>query len=482
MQMHSQMAKTGLWKALIFFLVVIPLSLSAHVADDVIFRKVAVVQYDPVHPFTGQRLSDHLGWANAEQRSRQFVKQIAKVSNGKLIYEIKETIWLRKFPKKRYTNQQYTWESYLQCRSDETSCIRPDEADYLTLMVDDTNLAEKIDNKQIDEVWVWGGGYFGFDEFAFKIPDDKPNYEPIPNNDWLYELRKKNLPALDRTYFVMGWIPEVGFDNQLHSFGHRAESALALTAPGQGHWQRCDEGSAYSRYICIDLDQADGAACGDIHYPPNAEIDYDYSNLRYVWSDCHSWRRFPFVWGWPQWINAGAWCADADEVRLTNCHEKYLSWWLDHLPRNPGTNKMYGDEMKNNWWYYIALYREDSEKPDLTPTPITFEGVPIPDVYMEFDSGVSNLGGVGSGVFNIRWLVDGKDVGAYGSHENVPANTTILDGNSGFLWKAETGQHEITFIVDVDDMVDECNESNNQVSIIVNVGSESCEAGEVCVQ
>src|SRR4051794_29956232 len=67
---------------------------------------------------------------------------------------------------------------------------------------------------------------------------------------------------------------------------------------------------------------------------------------------------------------------------------------------------------------------QGASRPDLTPTPITVSGTNHPGSgpplqigsTIHFDSGIANLGDVGTGVFNIRWLVDGQNVNppAYG--------------------------------------------------------------------
>jgi hypothetical protein len=68
--------------------------------------------------------------------------------------------------------------------------------------------------------------------------------------------------------------------------------------------------------------------------------------------------------------------------------------------------------------------------PNLQPTGITFapSSVVVGDTVF-FDSGVRNTGDIDSGIFNIKWLVNGQEVGAAGSHAGVPAGQTVLDGN-----------------------------------------------------
>jgi hypothetical protein len=101
---------------------------------------------------------------------------------------------------------------------------------------------------------------------------------------------------------------------------------------------------------------------------------------------------------------------------------------------------------------------------DLEPTAITYE-VPVVQAGQRvyFDSGVENQAVVDSGVFSIKWLVDGQEVGAYGGHDGVPAKSTVMDGNSQFTWTFDSpGTYTLTFAVDVDDHVQcEANESDN---------------------
>jgi subtilase family serine protease len=104
--------------------------------------------------------------------------------------------------------------------------------------------------------------------------------------------------------------------------------------------------------------------------------------------------------------------------------------------------------------------------PDLLPTIIKIVNLPVEaGKEIHFDSGVANPGGEGTGGFNIKWLVDGQEVGAYGSHEGVPAGSSKQNGNSQFYYTFDDpgSWHTITFIVDVDNHVAEINERNNQL-------------------
>jgi hypothetical protein len=87
---------------------------------------------------------------------------------------------------------------------------------------------------------------------------------------------------------------------------------------------------------------------------------------------------------------------------------------------------------------------------------------------VSFDSGVTNAGFKDSGSFNVKWFVDGVDVGAYGGHAGVPKNSTVMNGNSQFSWTFTTsGNHTVSFKVDVDNGVAEYNEGDNQTTATV---------------
>jgi subtilase family serine protease len=105
----------------------------------------------------------------------------------------------------------------------------------------------------------------------------------------------------------------------------------------------------------------------------------------------------------------------------------------------------------------------ESGRPNLAPTPITVaESDVLVGQEVHFDAGVRNAGNADSGTFNVKWLVDGADVGAYGSHAGVPSGDTILDGNSQFSHTFDReGSHTVSFVVDVDDHIAELGEEDN---------------------
>ncbi len=81
--------------------------------------------------------------------------------------------------------------------------------------------------------------------------------------------------------------------------------------------------------------------CGNIHYPPNGEADYDWANTNIVESNCDDWNNYPAFAGETAQINCQAW----------GCNSRgYINWWLTHLPHSEGET----DGVENNWWVYLG--------------------------------------------------------------------------------------------------------------------------------
>jgi hypothetical protein len=115
--------------------------------------------------------------------------------------------------------------------------------------------------------------------------------------------------------------------------------------------------------------------------------------------------------------------------------------------------------------------KSSSRLANLKPTGITYNASKaIAGDTIYFDSGIRNVGKADTGVFNIKWFVDGRNVNAYGSHSGVPSGKTVMDGNSQFQWTFKNpGSHSVTFIVDVDNHIHESNEKDNSKTIKLSV-------------
>ena len=105
---------------------------------------------------------------------------------------------------------------------------------------------------------------------------------------------------------------------------------------------------------------------------------------------------------------------------------------------------------------------------DLVVENITFSSPPQAGVQTRATARLRNAGTVSTGNFNVKWFLDGVQVG-YGGHTSL-APGQVSTGNVHFFWTPTTGTHRLRFSADVDGQVLESSESNNSYEVIVNVG------------
>jgi subtilase family serine protease len=104
---------------------------------------------------------------------------------------------------------------------------------------------------------------------------------------------------------------------------------------------------------------------------------------------------------------------------------------------------------------------------DLVVTGISFTSPPRPGTPTTAVARLVNAGTVASPSFNVKWFLDGVQVG-YGNHAALGPGE-VSNGNVRFLWTPTTGTHSLRFAADVDNYVRETNEANNSASVTVNV-------------
>ena len=92
----------------------------------------------------------------------------------------------------------------------------------------------------------------------------------------------------------MGWNYERGEGEMLESYCHRIESVLALTV-GRGrrgiHQRNPD--NVWNRFTRVDKDFPGESEVGSVHYAPNSQSDYDWSNTNAVWTYADDWLTYP---------------------------------------------------------------------------------------------------------------------------------------------------------------------------------------------
>lgn len=291
-------------------------------------RRTLVLDFDPViESQQGRRLHAVLGWNDPRQLARDYLAHLRADSGGFVDHRIVEWRELDLFPPK-VDGFRYTDQSYLANWQASSGWHQPDELDY-DYVIQFYGLAQRVAAGEVDEVLLFGAPYFGFYESRLAGPN--AYWCNSPGMPWI---------ASGRLFVLMGFNYERGVAEMLHDVGHRTESFLTRaygswnnSGPVQHDWDR------FSRYDRIDPTHA---GCGNTHFPPNGQADYDYGNSLMVWSTADDWaQNWPNLLGSRRQFGSGEWGSS---------HLGYLDWWFAHLPRRPG---LASGGRQANWWKYV---------------------------------------------------------------------------------------------------------------------------------
>ena len=307
--------------------------------------RVIVVIYNPkLKSQGGKPLVEYLKGTDPRKASHILADTIHVASGGYITYQIVDVIEIDGYSEK-IDGFRYTEQSYLAARKNPDKLAhQPDRSSYRKIF-EENNLTDRVKSQGVTEIWLWGAGWFGYDELAMYIPNRYARFAPT-DNPWFY--RPYDIPhECGRTVWVMGFNYEVGPDNMLHSYSHRVESMLALQC-AHGVWNKNRRGKdPWNTFSSVEIDHpGQPSHVGNCHVPPNGQDGYDYNNKRSVLSYADNWLRYPDLTGPPRLIGSDEW---------NHTQFGYQQWWLSHIPKSPG-HTQYG---YNNWWIYIANVDED---------------------------------------------------------------------------------------------------------------------------
>ena len=315
---------------------------------------VLVINIDPILKTKNQlRLHQYMKWSDPAKLTEKMVADARLASGGYVDYRVVETIDFDGFTTFR-DGFTYTEESFLNMWEKDRAHANRGMTSFKWLF-EKFDLASRIREQDLGEIWLWGAPYMQWDELHWKIPGDKIPYQT--DNPWFY--RPYDIPEVGRTVWIMGWNYERGEGEMLESYCHRIESVLALTV-GRGVWDpKRATNNAWNQFTRVDKDFPGASEVGSVHYAPNSKSDYDWSNTNAVWTYADDWLTYPRLPRVRQQLNArsGGW------EGIVGHH----LWWMKHLPHQAGTT----DGFFNNWWEYIVNY--DAALRKLPPPDATFQ-------------------------------------------------------------------------------------------------------------
>lgn len=292
-------------------------------------KRILLLIYDP-RMFLGIPLVEDRGWFDYDELTTQIIRNFRESTGGYLNLEIAERVVVRDWPVKT-DGFKYTRRSYNRCvDSGGSRCHSPDSADYLA-MIEEVDACTKLNNGEIDELWIWGGPWFGFHSARLAGPGAYwVNSPPL-----LGTTCEDVLP-------IMGFNYERGLDMASVNFGFRIDSTMRFVF---GSWER-EETHAWNKFSMLDSDLRGRGGCGNSVYTVNSPSAWIFDSRNTVRSRCDEFFNYPEV---------------GDEFKQVNCIEwgcdipSYYRWWWRHIPRKEGTNydEHAGREIMNNWWKYI---------------------------------------------------------------------------------------------------------------------------------
>jgi hypothetical protein len=294
--------------------------------------RVYVVDFDPVMD-NGVPLTLHRGWNDPLALNDEYRSDVATASGGVVDQRIVRTSVVRAYPVKpggfTFTNAQY-----LGCLLDHAPTYCGALIDYPAVLnttydVQVGSACDALRMGRVDEVWLWGGPWFGYQEDRIVAPNT-------------------SCPQLARPFAVMGFSYERTVAEMLHDLGHRAE-ALVQAGIGLDLWDRFDgaRGRYAQDFACPaepDLAHpevdASNTHAGNVHFPPNAYCHYQYDRDHPVVTDADDWANFPNLTGRQTTVDATTW---------GGTQRGFMVWWLGRFPRNVGTTQ----GVQNDWWRYV---------------------------------------------------------------------------------------------------------------------------------
>ncbi|KXK27242.1 MAG: hypothetical protein TR69_WS6001000115 [candidate division WS6 bacterium OLB20] len=203
---------------------------------------------------------------------------------------------------------------------------------YEAILAQD-NLCSIINSQNIDQIWMW--------------VDPRPGYDPNPGVEYAIsgdyfeggaQYATYASPAFcggQRSFVFMGFDTTRTADLALHSFGHYMEGLLGNIQSVNLFWYRFG-GNNSAGYPLAQR-------CGNVHFPPNGTIDYDYGNQTVVNNNsCEDWN--PNLTGQTESFNCSKWGCD---------QEGYLIWWMQNMPGYRNLIQYNGDYLPS-WWDFVG--------------------------------------------------------------------------------------------------------------------------------
>lgn len=332
--------------------------------------KVAIVYENPVVTEDGKRLHEvsRIGewayWNDPVEQAKVFEQELEKASHGVVQYEVVKVVEAPHFytykPDGKGGREWITSDdiaAYCQSRNVPGFTWEGWGYDYLQL-ISDNDFGKMRDNDELHEVWVFT--HPGSCMFESRLIGDGAFWcNSVGINKQMGATNNKLLTVMFCNY-------ERTVDLALHSYGHRVESVMAQVYGLEGEWWKYNDKQSVEELTPMQLYTAyqgtyskfepGYAHIGLIHFPPNGERDYDYSNTQLKKTYADEWMNYPDMDFSPEKareVNNQEWAHEGGD------QWGYMMWFFSHLPHFKGLDK---HGKLNNWWHYIVDWNDALEQ------------------------------------------------------------------------------------------------------------------------
>lgn len=299
-----------------------------------ITKKIYLVVYNPQLSAAfgfGQTHIRYYGANDPYVLTNQAIAWFKAITNGRINYVLAKQVELNKYPM-LIDGFSYTDSTFHSMITGVTPVHQPVWADY-NAIVSETSACESFNNGEIDEVWMFGGSWFGFYESRL-----------AGTGAFWYNSPALTGTTCSRPMPIMGYNFERGLPEMIHDYGHRAEYTMMKVYTT---WARTRIYTNFDRYaIVAALAPTYGfSGCGKTHFPPNAPADYDYSNMFPALTLCDDFLKYPQI------TSLAAAPMETVDCRKWDCTDiGFYTYWFTHWPQFTGTGP---DGKLNDWWDYM---------------------------------------------------------------------------------------------------------------------------------
>ena len=300
---------------------------------DPITKKVYVLIYNPTMS-NGQTLVEYMHWNDPATITQQTVDFFSQATNNKINYSVVYTTIVNGWPE-LVDGFTYTEQEYLAVWANPSLHHEPQGVNYNKIITSPQfDICGKLNRGEIDELWMYGGPWFGYYESRLVGPGAYPyNSPPI---DGVHNC--------NRIMPIMGPSYERTVNEAVHNFTHRTEDTMKKV---YGSWQQNNTSHNWNKFGLVKVQSPSYSygGCGSSHYPVNGVAAYDYTNPVSVLSNCDDFANYPNLSD-PLVVSQPVSCTGWGCLEIN-----YYRYWFGHMPAFLGCGP---DNIANDWWKYLA--------------------------------------------------------------------------------------------------------------------------------